>query len=74
MVGDLINSIKKLGININPQKLDINFKDFDDLIFYEVLMTKSDYRKKLVAGNTKHFPSQTNILTPKEMVELIKKT
>lgn len=74
MVGDLINSIKKLGININPQKLDINFKDFDDLIFYEVLMTKSDYRKKLVTGNTKHFPSQTNILTPKEMVELIKKT
>lgn len=73
MVGDLINYIKKLGININPEKLELNFDDYDDLIFYEVLMTKSQHKKSLVTGNIKHFPKQHNILTPKEMVELIKK-
>ena len=72
MVGDLINYIKKLGINVKPQKFEIEFEDFDDLIFYEVLMTKDIHEKKLVTGNIKHFPKQTNIMTPKEMVELIK--
>ena len=72
MVGDLINYIKKLGINIEPQKLEIEFEDYDDLIFYEVLMTKDKNEKKLVTGNIKHFPKQVNIMTPKEMVELIK--
>ena len=73
MIGDLINYIKKLGINISPEKLELNFDDYDDLIFYEVLMTKSSYNKCLVTGNIKHFPKQRNILTPREMVELIKK-
>ena len=72
MVGDLINYIKKLGINIEPQKLEIEFEDYDDLVFYEVLMTKDKHEKKLVTGNIKHFPKQVNIITPKEMVELIK--
>ncbi|MBP3201111.1 MAG: putative toxin-antitoxin system toxin component, PIN family [Lachnospiraceae bacterium] len=73
MIGDLINYIKKLGINISPEKLELNFDDYDDLIFYEVLMTKSSYNKCLVTGNIKHFPKQRNILTPREMVEFIKK-
>ena len=73
MVGDLINYIKRLGINVEPQKLEIEFEDYDDLIFYEVLMAESKQDKKLVTGNIKHFPMQVNILTPKEMVELIKK-
>ena len=73
MVGDLINYIKKLGINIEPQKLEVELEDYDDLIFYEVLMTKDKHEKKLVTGNIRHFPKQVNIMTPKEMVELIKK-
>lgn len=73
MVGDLINYIKKLGINIEPQKLEVKLEDYDDLIFYEVLMTKDKHEKKLVTGNIRHFPKQVNIMTPKEMVELIKK-
>lgn len=72
MIGDLINYIKKLSINIEPQKLEIEFEDYDDLVFYEVLMTKDKHEKKLVTGNIKHFPKQVNIMRPKEMVELIK--
>ena len=73
MVGDFINSIKKLGIKINPKKLDIPFVDYDDLKFYEVVMNKDKYDKKLVTGNIKHFPIQKNIKTPKEMYKIINK-
>ena len=71
IVGKMINLIRSLGIVITPEKLDIDFKDYDDLKFYEVLMTKDKRDKKLVTGNIKHFPIQKNILTPKEMIELI---
>ena len=73
MVGDLINVFKSLGIIIIPDKLNIELTDNDDLIFYEVLMNKDSYNKNLVTGNTKHFPIQMNIKTPKEMIDIIKK-
>ena len=65
--------IRSLGVVIDPIKLNLDFKDYDDLKFYEVLMTKDEKDKKLVTGNIKHFPIQKNILTPKEMIELIEK-
>ena len=70
-IGDFINSLKEVGIKINPNKLNIDFIDIDDLVFYEVLMNKDQFNKKLVTGNSKHFPKQVNIKTPKEMYELI---
>ena len=73
MVGDLINLFKSLGIIIDPNKLNLELTDNDDLIFYEVLMNKDNHVKNLVTGNIKHFPIQNNIKTPKEMVELIRK-
>ena len=73
MVGDLINTFKSLGITIDPNKLDVELIDNDDIIFYEVLMNKDIYDKNFVTGNTKHFPIQKNIKTPKEMVDIIKK-
>ena len=71
-IGDFINSIKKLGIKIDPKKLDIDFVDTDDLVFYEVLMTKTNMQKYLTTGNIKHFPKNTLIKTPKEMVDIIR--
>lgn len=73
IIGDFINTIKSLGINVIPNKLNIEFDDIDDLIFYEVLMNKDNYDKNLVTGNLKHFPIQQNIKTPKEMIEIIQK-
>lgn len=71
VVEKMINLIRNLGIVITPEKLNIDFKDYDDLKFYEVLMTKDKKDKKLCTGNIKHFPIQKNILTPKEMIKLI---
>jgi hypothetical protein len=44
----------------------------DDLIFYEVAMEKRADNAYLVTGNQKHYPIKDFIVTPAEMVEILK--
>ena len=71
-VGDMISRFKKKGILIKPQKLDLKFKDMSDLKFYEVVMEKKDKNAKLVTGNIKDFPVDKRIVTPRELLKMIK--
>lgn len=41
-----------------------------DIVFYEVAMSKED--AYLVTGNKKHFPDNPIVVTPAEMVEILK--
>ncbi len=45
----------------------------DDLIFYEVAMETRDDDSYLVTGNQKHYPIKDFIVTPAEMIEIIKR-
>ena len=72
-IGDFINSIKRIGIEVKPKRLEIDFDDIDDLVFYEVLMTRTKDPKYLTTGNLKHFPQNLYIKTPKEMVDIIRR-
>ncbi len=47
--------------------------DADDLIFYEVAMEKRDDDAYLVTGNQKHYPIRDFIVTPAEMIEILRK-
>lgn len=47
------------------------FPDTADVVFYEVALSKED--AYLVTGNTKHFPRTPIVVTPTEMVEILKK-
>ncbi len=51
------------------QSLEI-FPDVDDAVFYEVAISKDD--AYLVTGNTKHFPKSPIVVTPAEMVAILK--
>jgi len=46
------------------------FPDPKDIVFYEVAMSKED--AYLVTGNKKHFPDKLIVVTPAEMVEILK--
>lgn len=48
---------------------DFPFTDADDIVFFEVAMTKEG--TFLVTGNTKHFPKVPTVVTPAEMLEII---
>ena len=47
------------------------FPDPQDVVFYEVAMSKED--AYLVTGNTKHFPKKPIVVTPAEMLEILQR-
>lgn len=69
----VLESLQEHGISIKAEKLDIDLPDAKDVVFYEVAMEK---RKKdsayLVTGNIKHFPKEPFVVTPREMLEILK--
>lgn len=71
---ELLELIRKNGISIERIKTDEFFKDQDDIVFYEVLMSsRRIIDSYLVTGNMKDFPKRTYIVTPREMVDIIEK-
>ena len=49
------------------------FPDADDAVFYEIVMTaRSNIDAYLVTGNIKHFPIKSYVVTPKEMLDIIR--
>lgn len=70
-IGTFFNFIKKYGIKLNPDKLDIELLDEEDVKFYELVMDKSILNDKyLITGNLKHFPKNPIIVTPAEFIEI----
>lgn len=47
------------------------FPDADDAVFYEVALSKED--SYLVTGNQRHFPKSPIVVTPAEMLQLVRK-
>ena len=69
----LLNAVTKYGVEVFPQPTGEILVDMDDLVFYEVAMEKRDDDAYLVTGNQKHYPIKDFIVTPTEMIEILKK-
>ena len=71
LIEELIDVVLTVGTKINKKEISAeNFPDPKDIVFYEVKMSKED--SYLVTGNIKHFPQDPMIVTPAEMVEILK--
>ena len=71
LIENLITTIIKLGVKIESrEQYDEYFPDPKDIVFYEVRMAVDD--SYLVTGNTKHYPTKPFIVTPTQMVEILK--
>ena len=70
-VCSLIDSVKEVGISVNPSSTGEILPDMDDLVFYEVVMEKRDDDAYLITGNIKHFPEREYIVTPAEMMAIL---
>lgn len=69
----VIKSIKDNGISVHQFSSGEELPDSKDLVFYEVCLSKRDEDSMLVTGNMKHFPEKPFIVTPNELLEIIKK-
>ena len=73
-VDTVLESLQEQGVSINAEKLAIDLPDEKDILFYEVVMEK---QKKdfayLVTGNSKHFPKESFIVTPREMLDILER-
>lgn len=68
-IENTINAIKRLGINCSRRPVQEIFPDPDDIVFYEVAMSRDD--SYLVTGNLKHFPQNGRVVSPAEMLFII---
>ena len=68
----IISTFIDYGISLGRTAVsDEEFTDKDDIVFYEVALSKED--SFLVTGNIKHFPKKPFIVTPAEMLTIINK-
>lgn len=70
-IRSVLSKIVELGMNTNRVHSSDIFPDPKDVVFYEVALSKED--AYIVTGNTKHFPKTPIVVTPAEMLEILKK-
>ena len=66
----VIDKIITNGVRGERVISDEFFPDPKDVVFYEVALSKED--AYLVTGNTKHFPKKPIVVTPAEMLEILR--
>ena len=71
-VSFVLDALKSIGIDPGRTSVDnTEFPDPKDIVFYEVALSKEG--SFLITGNTKHFPKEPIVVTPAEMLEIIRK-
>ena len=70
-INDILDRIRESGISCERKPTKEIFPDPKDVVFYEVALSKED--SFLVTGNIKHFPQVDMVVTPAEMMEIIKR-
>lgn len=72
MTDTIVSAIRDFGLNMVRTPIqDVIIQDADDIVFYEVKMSLD--AAYLVTGNTRHFPKEPFVVTPAEMIEVLKK-
>lgn len=69
-VDDLIGFIMEIGVDTERTKYDELMPDEDDRVFYEISLTVED--SFLVTGNLKHYPKVRKVVTPSELIEILR--
>ncbi len=65
-----LDAMRELGIPSQRIHSSEVFPDPNDIVFYEVALSKEN--AFLVTGNIKHFPKTPIVVTPSEMMEILK--
>lgn len=68
-IARIIRQIENNGISAERVNSEESFPDKDDVVFYEVALSKEG--AFLVTGNLKHFPKTPIVVTPAEFLKIL---
>ena len=72
----IINSLVRRGISIDAGPVKPLIPDPKDAVFYQVVMEARSQEETgdsyLVTGNTRHFPLRRYVVTPRQMLDIIR--
>ena len=68
----LLGAIRTQGLFVEQLDSGIELPDPKDLLFYEVVLASQKNHAYLVTGNSKHFPHEPFIVTPNELLDIMK--
>lgn len=69
-INNIINAFVRFGVNPGRKRILMeSFPDHDDVVFYEVALSKSG--SFVVTGNKKHFPVKPFVVSPAEFMEIL---
>ena len=69
----LLSALFKSGITLEPSPSGIVIADPKDLPFYELVLEKRKDQPYLITGNVRHFPKETFVVTPRELIDILQK-
>lgn len=69
-INETLTTIKDKGIHSERVNSGEILQDAKDAVFYEVALSKED--SYLVTGNLKHFPKKPFVVSPAEMLQIIR--
>ena len=73
IVEDMMSLFTSKGLYLNRMDSFEEFVDESDAVFYEITLTaRSTMDAYLVTGNIKHFPTKKFVVTPREILDIIK--
>lgn len=67
---EAVMSMVSTGMKLDRTPSGETFPDADDAVFYEVALSKEG--SYLVTGNQRHFPKTPIVVTPAEMLEIVR--
>ena len=68
-IDNILHLFDTAGEIFIPESIDRDFVDMNDVIFYETYLMRPD--SYLVTGNLRHFPSESRILSPFDMISIV---
>jgi putative PIN family toxin of toxin-antitoxin system len=71
-INGMLSAIEKYGICVDAASSGELLPDMKDLPFYEVVLEKCGNDAYLITGNIKHFPKKPFIVTPSQMLDILK--
>lgn len=74
IIANLLNDITENGLKVSElAEVSEPMPDPKDVVFYAVTLSAQDKDAFLVTGNGRHFPQKPFVVTPAELVEIVRK-